>query len=227
MMGIISKLHEEREADCGPAKLTCDSLNRSVQFCPHGQDRRDKRHSSPCASEIGDLTERECKKYHTCVYHGGSKEGEITLTEGSSRGFKEQLPLNMGQRTWEESKWGMHSRWKKDQENGTKTVSPDPLFRYVSYNMESKPNLGKRVLWPRSVSSEETELLHVTLGWEGLIPRLPWPPARGCHCPILRKRLRTRLPTLNSIQLVFISDLDTASYNPIQNQTSGAKFLPL
>lgn len=111
---------------------------------------------------------------------------------------------------------------RKQHHNSAKTVSPDTLFRYASYacNMGTKIQEKEFVPWI-------DKLLHVSLGWEGLLPRLPWLLACFCHCPVLRKRLKKYLFMFNSIQLVFISNLATARYTTIQNQTLGVKFDPM
>ena len=145
-----------------------------------------------------------------------------TATEASRNCFQE---LIRAKRTWEEVS-------VKCIPGGEKPGKwyPDSKSRYslqicrMKHGKQTK--LGKKSLMSQVCVREEIKLLPVPLGWEGLIRRLPLPPAWICHCPILRKSFRTHLPMLNSIQLVFVSDLDTASYNAIQNQTSSAKCHP-
>ena len=55
-------------------------------------------------------------------------EGDHTRG-GSSIGFKEELSCNIGPKNMRGDKSKMHSRWRKDHQNGKKTVSPDLLFR--------------------------------------------------------------------------------------------------
>ena len=74
-------------------------------------------------------------------------EGDHTR-RGGNTGFKEALSCNIDPKNMRGDKSKMHSRWRRDHQNGNKTVSPDQLFRYGKCvrNMESKPNLGKKSL---------------------------------------------------------------------------------
>lgn len=110
----------------------------------------------------------------------------------------------------------------------TKTVSLEPLFRYVKYvwNIESKTNLGKSLMTQVHVQWIDETVTHM-FGLRRAYSSLPLFLAYLCHCLVLRKWLELYPSVLNSTQLVFISNLATASYNTIQSQKSGTKFHPM
>ena len=56
-------------------------------------------------------------------------EGDHTH-KGGNTGFKEVLSCNIDPKNMRGDKSKMYSRWRKDHQNGNKTVSPDQLFRY-------------------------------------------------------------------------------------------------
>lgn len=68
------------------------------------------------------------------VYHGGSKEGEITLIEDSNRGFQELLPgTNTGQKNMRGGKCEMHSGWRK-----TRKMVPRQQVQILSSDMSDE-----------------------------------------------------------------------------------------